>query len=113
MASVDQIFLNLLSFKSIDSDCRQILLRNKASFTDQLSDEMFIESYFRKNINRKYYKTILQQIVQKFKIWVQSILGKRGGDKFDFDQGIAERDIFEQELSELGDEEFDLDNVLL
>lgn len=113
MASIDQIFLNLLSLKSIESDCRQVLLRNKASFTDQLSDQMFIESYFRKNINRKYYKTILQQIVQKFKAWAQSILGKREGGKFEFDQGFAECDIFEQEFSELDGEEFDLDNVLL
>lgn len=113
MASVDQIFLSLLSLDSIDSDSKQILLRNKSSFTNQMSDQMFIESYFKKNFNNSYYKKILKQIFYKFKIWAQNILAIAGKSKFGFKQDSAERDIFGQEFSELDGEEFDLDNVLL
>lgn len=113
MASVDQIFLSLLSLDSIDSDSKQILLRNKSSFTNQMSDQMFIESYFKKNFNNNYYKKILKQIFYKFKIWAQNILAIAGKSNFGFKQDSAERDIFGQEFSELDGEEFDLDNVLL
>lgn len=118
MNAIDEMFNNLLSTEpNIDDSTRSILLRNKASFTSQFSDQMFIQSYFKKKVNNEICKTIISQVIVKFKEWIRAIVQvSYKGKIFNFEpQGVdcSERDIFGQAYNEFEGEEFDLDNVMI
>ncbi|KAG0676026.1 hypothetical protein C6P40_001338 [Pichia californica] len=111
MESLDKIFDKLVRLE--DDKNHSILLRNKASFTSQISDQMFIESYFKNNVRGRIRKRFIKEIILKFHNWIKSILGI--SNKTQFAQGIdyADQDMFGHEYSELFGEEFDLDNVFI
>ena len=109
MESIDQIFDKLVKLE--DDEHQEILLRNKASFTSQISDQFFVESFLRSNVKRNFRTTFIMQIVLQFKKWISSIFTTNHRNKYPQGNEFINHDFLEHDYSEIFGEEFDMDNI--
>lgn len=94
-------------------DKYESLLRNKSSFVSLISKDDFVSSGLMKSTN-SYFKDIIRYVYFKFKRWVASFYESH--DQYfmtSTDLALYERDFFGTVYDVVGDEEYDLDNILI
>lgn len=115
--AIEEVLDSLMRENSSNRLCYNKLLRNKASFTSQFSNDKFIETCSKLELNKDWYNNLVKKMVRIFKTWVSQTLGVSINERFYSERGITitERDIFGHEYSGLLDdgEEYDVDNILL
>lgn len=107
--TIDEIFNKLTNDDNLNDLTKQVLLRNKDSFTSIITNEQFIKR------NEFSQKRVINYIIYHFKKWVSNLFkigGNNNRDGVFGSQGMdyVDCDYFGLKYDDIESNEFDLDN---